>query len=192
MLLKHKDWKNLPISDQLADGFIAAFTQNNFKDYNTLVASLKLKAYLINPDNYPLSPIEKAALKVELLPFIGGFSQEEKDWDNILPEDPVFREKAQAFLGHIGQFRNWIVPYPLDGLKQLLYKGIFKGKDVYERNWCVLSLVLVLYGENAPNRDLEEVIKYAVKGNDSRILVKDQDVKLLQSIERLLGKKTSI
>ncbi len=185
MFKKYRNWMNYPFSRETFDSLSLSLRDKVHDVFLPMNNSLMLKAYLGNPDLFPLSEEKKKEFKVDILQFVTDRPKEEKDWAKVNLEGASFRKKATILLEHIGRFRNWIVPYPLDGLKALLKEGISSSKDVYERNWCTLKLALILTREKADTILIKTVLDQVVRGNDGRIILKEQDKILLETIKSL-------
>lgn len=187
LLVKNeKQWTNFVFSKEIFNSFLLSTLDKVTGKPLPMTAALKLKAYLSNPECFSLSEMEKAKLKIHLIPFVTGRLQEEKDWDKIGLGDSSYRKKVERLLSHIRQFRNWIAAYPIDGLKKLLQEGITEAKDVNEKNWCVLQLALILADERAEKEAIEAILDQAIKGNDNKIILKEQDKILWETILHLL------
>ena len=107
------------------------------------VRSFILKAYLKDPEQYPLDSREKAAYGVDLLPFIETYPRNENDWKQVNLENRSLRRRAQVLIGKVVQDRNWITPYPIDGLKTLLEKEMLNAPTASEKNWCALQRAII-------------------------------------------------
>ena len=149
--------------------------------------ALMLKAYLSNSDVFPLSEEQKKKFNVDLIPFIMESSQGENNWSVIGLEGSSFREKAQLLLQHIQTFRNWIVPYSVNGLQTLLQEGMIKGKDEYEKNWCALQLALLLVKERHDKDVVNAILNQIIRRDDGTIVLKEQDIFLLGELERVMS-----
>ena len=148
--------------------------------------ALKLKGYLSNPELFPLSDDEKKAFRVDLLPFIMDRPLGKNDWDKVGLEGASYRNKALTLLSHVKQFRNWIVPYPVEGLKAILQEGISNAHDAYEKNWFALQTALIFLGERADKQLVKAILDQTIRGNDGKIILKEQDKILLIIINRLM------
>ncbi|MFH1438124.1 MAG: hypothetical protein ABIJ56_20615, partial [Pseudomonadota bacterium] len=144
---------------------------------------LKLKAHLNDPAAFPLSADDRKSARVELIPLITGKSDGAKDWAAAGLEGASYRKKAQAMLNHIGRFRNWVVPYPIDGFKAVLAEGAVKGADAHEKNWCALQLAMILLEEKADKKLVQQVLAGTVKGSDGEVALEDGDTWLMESIK---------
>jgi hypothetical protein len=85
-------------------------------------------------------------------------------------------------LGHINAFRNWVVPYPIDGFKDLLGRCMKDAAVAQDRNWCALQLALVLLKEQSDKKLVQDVLSGISRGSNGEILLKDEDAWLLESI----------
>ncbi len=156
-------------------------------DYETMLPITKAllhRAYLSDPEKYPLSRDLLSEFRDDLVAFIARYPETEKEWGIVGLEGASFRTKAEPLLAHIDNFRNWMVPYPLDGIIILLQKGIFQGKDAYEKNWCALQLAAVLSKERVEKSLIDEVLEKTIKNNDGEIILKQEDQHLLNSIRQ--------
>ena len=113
-----------------------------------IAPAVRLKAYLYDSNKFSLTEQEKQFFKVDLIPLITGKARDETAWVKVGLKEASYRRKAEAMMSHIGRHRNWIVPYPIDGLKALLEEGIIQGNDAYEKNWCALQTAFLLMYES--------------------------------------------
>lgn len=157
--------------------------------------SLRIKAYLTDPEKFPLSEKQKMAFKIDLLPFIMEASSVSGDWSTVDLENATYTKKAETLYEHVYKYRNWIVPYPLDGLKALLKEGMNKGKSVSEKNWCTLTLALLLIGEREDKQMITEIFAKLIRNDKGDIIIDKKGEPLLKVVEagmRKLEKKSSI
>ena len=183
---KYKNWETLQFSREMFASLLRSIKDKVSGNPLPIAPALKLKAYLSNPAEFPLSEQEKETFNVKLLPFIANRDPEEPDWSKIGLASASFREKAQILLQHVQTFRNWIVPYPIDGLQALLQEGISQGRDDYERNWCALQLAVLLLQERRDQNGVNAVLSQIIRKKDGTILIRDEDQGLLRELERLL------
>ncbi len=186
MVQKHGNWEDFSFSKDTFEPLLLSTKDKIEGSLLPMYQALKLKAYLNNPYVFPLSEQEKTSFRVELVPFIT--SLEEKGWSEIGLEEASFREKAQLLLQHVQQFRNWIVPYPVEGIQALLQEGMVKGNDEYEKNWCALQLALVLLQERHDKDRVNAVLDQILRNDDGAILIRDQDKGLLSEVARMMSK----
>lgn len=186
LVQKHTNWEELPLNRELFNAFFRASIDKVRGGSLSMAPALKLKAYLNDPDKFPLSEQERKTFKIELIPFITNSASETHDWSQIDLEGAAFREKAQVLLDHVQTFRNWIVPYPVDGLQALLREGIAKGKDDYEKNWCALQLALLLVREGYDKDAVDVVLNQIIRRDDGTLLLREQDLFLVNELERLM------
>ena len=128
-----------------------------------------------------------AEFRDDLVAFIARYPETEKEWGIVGLEGASFRAKAELLLAHIDNFRNWMVPYPLDGIITLLQKGISQGNDAFEKNWCALQLAVLLKKERADRNLINEILEKTIKGKDGKIILKQEDKYLLERLK--LGEK---
>ena len=136
-----------------------------------------------DPKKYPLSGELLAEFRDDLVAFIARYPETEQEWGIIGFEGAPFRVKAEPLLAHIDNFRNWMVPYPLDGIITLLQKGIVQGKDAYEKNWCALQLAALLKKERFDQSIINEILEKTIKDNDGKILLREEDKHLLKRLK---------
>jgi hypothetical protein len=88
--------------------------------------------------------------------------------------------------------RNWITPFPVDGVQSLLRVGAAREEDPYESNWCALQLILLLMKENASPMEINAVVKGWHRGSDGNLLVRPRDRGLQARVETLLASFNSV
>jgi len=186
MARKYENWKGFPLSKEAFDILLASVTNRKTPYNSALENSLKLKAYLAGSDVYLLSEEDKKKLETDLISFVMNLPENEEEWDKIALKNASFRKKAEVLLSYEERFRNWIVPYPVEGLKELLKNGMVRGEDIYEKNWCVLHLIRLLLRERADKEQLRAAADFAVRGADGEITVKEEDRLLLKIVKSAL------
>jgi hypothetical protein len=186
MVKKHPNWENFSFSKEFFDPLLHSTRDKIEGSLLPMNHALTLKAYLSNPDVFTLSKEQKETFKVNLVPFIMEPPQGENDWSVIGLEGASFREKAQLLLQHVQAFRNWIVPYPVDGLQALLQEGMAKGEDNYEKNWCALQLALLLVKERHNKDAVTTVLNQIIRRDNGAIILREQDTFLLGELERVM------
>lgn len=183
----HENWMDFPFAKEAFDDFFRSADDKVTGPNLTLTNALKLKAYLSNSDLYPLSEEEKKTFMVDLIPFITNPIHDEKDWEKVNLKGTSFRRKAELLLKHINQFRNWIVPYPIEGLKRLLQEGSSDGINEHEKNWCTLQHAKLLLSEKIDKRIVKQILDQAIKGPDGNIILQDQDKILVETVNNLMN-----
>jgi spermidine synthase len=148
-----------------------------------LTKAVFLRAYLTDPNAHPLPPALKHELKTPLISFITASPETEEDWGEVGLEGATFRAKAEALLSHVENFRNWIVPYPLNGLMALLREGVVQSKDPYEKNWCALQMARLLLMEGVDKGAITPILRGTTRGADGQILLREEDRSLLEWFE---------
>jgi len=183
---KYNNWKDFPLSKESFDSLLHSIKDKILGAPMPMTNALKLKGYLSNPELFPFSDDEKKAFRVDLIPFIMDRPSGKKDWDKVGLEGASYRSKALTLLSHVKQFRNWIVPYPVEGLKAILQEGISNAHDAYEKNWFALQAALIFLGERADKQLVKAILDQTIRGNDGKIILKEQDKILLIIINRLM------
>jgi hypothetical protein len=186
--LFYKQCKNWSIGPDTKEGFISLVESTRSKiEYEKILPITKAllqRAYLSDPKKYPLSGEFLAEFRDDLVAFIARYPETEQEWGIVGLEGASFRVKGEPLLEHIENFRNWMVPYPLDGIITLLQKGIFQGKDAFEKNWCALQLAILLSKERVEQSLINEILEKTIKDNDGKIILKQEDKYLLKRIKQ--------
>lgn len=184
MWKRHPKWDDFPFSPETYHRMLASLENRYTGETLPIARSVRLKAYLGDPDRYPLSEEEKGSLKVHLLPMIA----EEAAWGEAELEGISFRERAGELIDHVNLFRTWIAPYPVNGLEALLRAGMTRARDAYESNWCALQLAGLLLHRRGDRREAEAVLHHTVRDARGNILVEDGDRELLQSVSKRISR----
>jgi len=159
MAKKYEEWAGLSFSKKHFDSLLNSARNKVYQHFLPMAPALKLKAYLGEPALFTLSDKEKQELGVKLVPFITEYHPK-KDWESAGIGGASIRGKAEILLNHLKRYRNWIVPYPLDGLKHLLKEGISSGRDEYEKSWCSQQLKLLLAHERTDHDLIKKLVEY--------------------------------
>jgi hypothetical protein len=186
--LFYNQCENWSIAPDTKEAFYSLIESTRSRiDYDTLLPITKAllhRAYLSNPEMYPLSKDLLSEFRDDLVAFIAKYPETEKEWGIVGLEYASFRTKAEPLLAHIFSFRNWMVPYPLDGIITLLQHGIFQGKDAYEKNWCALQLAALLSKERVEQTFIDQILDKTIRDNHGKIILKPEDRYLLNGIEK--------
>lgn len=189
--LFYKQCENWTISADTKEAFYSLVESTRSRiDYEKvfpITKALLFRSYLSDPKQYPLSRELLSELRDDLLVFVAKYPETEQEWGIVGLERASFRDKAEPLLAHIDNFRNWMVPFPLDGIITLLQKGISQGKDAYEKNWCALQLAALLKKERVDRNLIDEILENTIKGAQGEIILKEEDKHLLKWIKP--GKK---
>ncbi|MBW2603196.1 MAG: hypothetical protein JRE28_02615 [Deltaproteobacteria bacterium] len=148
-----------------------------------ITKALLYRSYLSDPKQYPLSRELLSEFRDDILVFVARYPETEQEWGVVGLEQASFRAKAELLLAHIDNFRNWMVPYPLDGIITLLQKGILQGADAYEKNWCALQLATLLKKERFDRDLINEILENTIKDPQGDIILKNEDTHLLKWIK---------
>jgi hypothetical protein len=186
MTKRHPEWTNFRLELKLFKDLLQSTKQVPTGFDLPQASAIKLKAYLYDPKKFPLTAPEKQRFMVDLIPLVTGESKGEEAWKGVGLNGASYRSKAGVLLSHIQQHRNWIVPYPIDGVKALLEEGILKEVDISEKNWCALNLVLLLTHERADRSQIKTVLARLERDPDGRIVLKKEDEGLWGSVEMQL------
>jgi spermidine synthase len=189
--LFYKQCENWSIGPDTKEAFVSLLESTRSRiEYDNIMPITKAllhRAFLSDPEKYPLSGELLAEFRDDLVAFIARYPETEQEWGIIGFEGAPYRVKAEPLLAHIDNFRNWMVPYPLDGILTLLQTGISQGKDAYEKNWCALQLAWLLKKERFDPNLINEILENTIKDNNGRILLKEEDKHLLERLK--LGEK---
>ncbi|MFH1075811.1 MAG: hypothetical protein V1753_03070 [Pseudomonadota bacterium] len=152
-----------------------------------MISSLKLKEYLYDPLAHPMDNQEKEEFNVDLLPLIVHIDHSSQDWESAGLGDASRRERIDALMNHVRKFRNWIVPYPIEGLKSLLDEGITYETDKLEKNAIVLLRTILMMDEKADLSAIRKVMVKVIQEKDGAIMVKQEDRWMLNIVAKKLG-----
>ena len=193
--LFYQQCENWTIAPDTKEAFYSLIESTRSRiDYDTLLPITKAllhRAYLSDPEKYPLARDLLSEFRDDLVVFIAKYPETEKEWGIVGLETASFRTKAEPLLAHIKSFRNWMVPYPLDGIITLLQHGISQGKDAYEKNWCALQLAALLSKERVEQSLVDQILDKTIRDNDGKIILKPEDQYLLNGIEKAYNKGLS-
>ena len=183
LVKKHPEWANFTLDSETFKSFLES-SRDMVSGSDLLMArAIRLKAYLTDPNKFSLTEQYKQFFMVDLIPIITGKTKDESAWVKVGLKEASYRRKAEAMMSHIGRHRNWIVPYPIDGLKTLLREGIIQGSDHYEKNWCALQTAFILIYENADMGQIRAVLANLKRGKDGKVLLKSSDEGLWEFIQ---------
>jgi len=178
---KYENWGDFTLHSKLVSFLIHNFRASQY--LNPIIKNLNLRVYFNNPVN-PSIPKNLATDPVlKILPLITGSSANRSLWNQVGLRGAPFRIKAEKLIEIVSRTRHWIVPYPVDGLKNFLMQGIRTSKDVYEKNWGVLQLCRILLEEQTETDRVKTVFDMAVKGINGTVTMRSEDVALLEKIE---------
>ena len=188
LVKRHAEWVDSALDSETFKSFFGS-TWDLVKEYDFPIApAVRLKAYLYDSNKFSLKEQEKQFFNVDLIPLITGKARDEAAWLKVGLREASYRIKAEAMMSHINRHRNWIVPYPIGGLKALLKEGIIQGADDFEKNWCALQTASLLMYERADTGQIKAVLDRLKRDKDGRVLLRTGDERLLESIEMLLKK----
>jgi hypothetical protein len=178
---KYQNWGNFELHSKVISFLIHGLGPGEY--LKPINKNLNLRAYFNKPSspNLPAKLANDPVLKI--IPLITGSSMNQDLWMQVGLQFAPHRVKAEKLFKIVNHTRNWIVPYPLDGLKKFLMEGIRSSKDVYEKNWSVLQFCRVLLEEQADINHIKAVFNLAAKGNNGDVKIRSEDVALLEKIK---------
>jgi spermidine synthase len=191
LVKRHPGWVDSPLESEILKSFLESTRNLAGGDDFPMSLSVKLKAYLSDPDKFSLTDQEKQFLMVDLIPLIAGKIRSEEAWGKVGLKGAPYKRKAEAMMSHVNQHRDWIVPYPINGLKALLKEGMIKGTDAYEKNWCALQSAYILMYEGADMGQVKLVLARLKKDREGRVLLQKGDEGLWKRIEMSLKKHST-
>jgi len=186
LAMKYPDWKTHAFSKEEYSPLAVSLKDITHNNFDPMISSLGVKAFLGNPNMYPLSYQQFREMGLDVLQFVVTANQANLDWGRIGLKNATFRQKALVLFEHIQKTRNWIVPYSLVGLEALLQQGISESKDPYERTWCALQLSMLLSQEKADKRLIKNVMDKVRRLNGGEIPVADEDRNLLEHVNKMM------
>ncbi len=191
LVKRHPGWIDSPLESEMLKSFLESTRNLVGDDDFPMSQSVRLRAYLSDPNKFPLADQEKQSLMVDLIPLISGKIRGEEAWGKAGLKGASYKRKAEAMMFHVNQHRNWIVPYPIDGLKALLKEGMIKGTDAYEKNWCALQSASILMYERADMGQVKLVLAGLRRDREGRVLLQKGDEGLWERIEMSLKKHST-
>lgn len=184
MTLRYEDWAEESFSEETFHMLMLALKDKESGEHLPMAKAVKLKACLTNADFCELSEKEKRILDVLLL--IMGRSDSEENWEKAGLEAASFRKKASVLLRHLNGTRNWIVPYPTEGLRKLLKQGMAEGADAYEKNWCAIQMARLLLEEKTDKNHVRMLLNQMLRDAGGNIILKNEDQKLLTALWQMM------
>jgi hypothetical protein len=178
--------ENLNISPDTPEAFVQLVNSTvSVTDGRTspLTEALLMRAYISDPNEYPLPRGKELEYGIELLSFIFEPVEDEERWGWINLKNASIRAKAEALLTHIHTFRSWVLPYRMDGVVALLRKGMFQAENAADKNWCALQLAQLQINEKADDRHVREVLSRIIRDSAGNIILSSGDRNLLQGLE---------
>ncbi|MCP4345671.1 MAG: methyltransferase [Desulfobacterales bacterium] len=185
---KYKNWNDSQFSYENIDDLILSSRDVTSGYYMPITPALERKAHLMGSDVIRLTQEGKKALKVDIIPFIMSYPENEEEWEKIGLKEASFRKKAEFLITQMKKTRNWITPYPVDGLKELLLKGMSDSRNEYEKNWCALRMAALLSDERADKNMIMNVLDHIVRDAEGNIIIRDKDKTLLKKVSQYIRK----
>jgi hypothetical protein len=184
LVKRHPEWANSIMDSETFKSLLESSRDLVFGSDLLMARAIRLKAYLTDPNEFSLTEEYKRYFAVDLIPLLTGKITGEAAWAKVGLKEASYRGKAEAMISHIGRHRNWIVPYPIAGLKALLEEGIIHGTDDFEKNWCVLQTAFILIYESAEPGQIKAVLDMLKRDKGGRVLLKGGDEGLWEFVQR--------
>ncbi|MCP4674150.1 MAG: hypothetical protein GY854_01240 [Deltaproteobacteria bacterium] len=146
---------------------------------------IKLKAHLADPKTFQLTPSDEIEFNIPLLRQIGKLQDDEATWEKLGMKNTSIREKAELMINYLNEYRKWITPFPIDGLKDLLEKGIESQQSARKQNWFVLHLTRLLLLERADIPEAKRVFSLATRNKNNQLILFREDNQLLKQVATL-------
>jgi spermidine synthase len=134
---RHPDWATRCLDEALVAEAIRALTDaSTTVPMDSIATAVVLKAMTTAgcPAGEDFGGKTNESTKA-LVRLIGGQGMGEDDWQLAGLGEAELRERVSSLVGVVQRTRNWIVPYPLDGLLQLLEQGAKESAADEERSW---------------------------------------------------------
>jgi len=106
----------------------------------------------------------------------------EEVWKKAGLWDLPLRKKVEVMEKYIAKTRNWIIPYPLDGLKSLLTDCIKKESNAQENNWCRIKYAHLLSWTPGGIEEAKKSLKSLIINSKGDAILNEQDKILLKSV----------
>lgn len=186
---KYPDWAEFPPSRTVYDALMTSTTDKGERVVLPMARPLRLKAYLKDPQLYPISGQEKETLNAPLFHLLSCPTPTAADWARAGLQDRAYRRRASVLIHQMSESMNWIACYPLDGLKRLLQEGMTRGADAFEKNWCALQYMLVLLLEQVDEAQINQVSNRLIRDQGQEILLAEEDHGLLLLVDQLMSSR---
>lgn len=178
---KYPNWDQFPFTPQAFEHLLLASQDVLSKMPLPTFFGMHLKAYLYDPQQFPLSGQLWSSLRVDLLPFVQA-PQTDDAWTQIGLQNASFRARAEVLLDYVQRFRSWVVPFEIQGVWAVLQQGRTQGQDAYERNWCALQLASLTLQEKLDLPGAEAILAQISRTPDGTPILKSDDYRLLVDV----------
>ncbi|MBF0225886.1 MAG: hypothetical protein HQK76_10565 [Desulfobacterales bacterium] len=180
---KYVNWEKSSFTAETINSFFFSAQDHYNEVFLPMAMPIKIKAYLYDPDLFNISEEDEKELKINLISFIEKMPNDDREWEKIGLIDTSYRKKISVLLEHTKKFRNWITPYSIEGLKDLIQDGINNGANVYEKNWCLLQYAILLNAEGQPAEKIIDILNKTERGSNNKILfIKKEDENMLNDL----------
>ena len=97
------------------------------------------------------------------------------------------RRRAQVLIGKVVQDRNWITPYPIDGLKTLLEKEMLNAPTASEKNWCALQRAIIAVTDERDHKKALSLFSTLQKNKQGKVILNPADENVWQDAIEVLS-----
>jgi predicted membrane-bound spermidine synthase len=189
---KYTNWEQLTFSGEMFDSLNYAMQIAFSGRYLIMSGAVKQKAWFRDPVQFPLSEKEEQHYKLNIIPFITHYIDDEESWSKINCKNESFRKKISVLFTHMNHSRNWIFPYPIDGLKKIINQGIHYGESPHEQNWCSLMMALLMINERENIEKITNILDEMHKTPEGNIDISEKDENLLEKIKNICEHKKEL
>ena len=144
-------------------------------------------AFLRDPELFPLTEKEQKQYQIGSLRLKTNVPSNETVWQGTGLEKLTLRQRVQTLLAHTKSHRWWLVPYPIDGLKHFLAKGIEESSRPADKNWFALNLARILLLESKDLNTVKEVLSKMIKGYDGKPILDGEGQALYRRVDEVLA-----
>jgi len=117
--------------------------------------------------------------RLDIIPFIQRYPQDEAAWAMIGLAGASYREKAEVLMNQMRKTRNWLTPYLIEGFFDLLIDGGNHSQNAYEKNWCLLQLLDYLDKEGfLDNTKAQGIVSNLVRTPYGEVILLPEDAHL--------------
>lgn len=142
---RHPDWATRCLEEELVREAIHGLTDSaTIVPLESIAEAVVLKAMTTAncPAGESFGGKTNEATKAQVR-LIAGQGDGEDDWRLAGLGEAALRERVSSLVGVVQRTRNWIVPYPVDGLLQLLEQGATESASDEERSWYLEQRALL-------------------------------------------------
>ena len=147
---------------------------------------LKLHSYLNDPERFSLSLEEQRMIQMPLLRLIQAPTADVAAWQEAGLSAGAYQKNAELMFAYIAKYRNWLVPFHIDGLLALLQEGMSKAAEPVEQNWCGVQLARLLLQEGRDRAEAAAILSQLKHDADGNVFLRNEDQHVLQEAQYML------